>query len=62
MTIEANVLPNMRAGTAKKVWVTPCIQVLNINAAEGSQIGPLCDKHGSLSATTGNDRCTPPKP
>jgi hypothetical protein len=62
MTIEATVLPEDVAGIAKKVWSAPRIQILDINAAEGASAGPLCDKHGSLSATEGNDRCTPPKP
>jgi hypothetical protein len=59
MTIEANVLPRNLAGIAKKVWTTPQIHVLDINAAAGSETGPLCDKHGSLSATSHNDRCDP---
>ncbi len=59
MTIEATALPNNRTGIAKKVWTTPHIQVLDINAAEGATAGPLCDKQGSLSATGGNDRCDP---
>jgi hypothetical protein len=59
MTIEANVLPSNPAGIAKKFWTTPMMHVLDINAAQGADIGPLCDKHGSLSSTNGNDRCDP---
>jgi hypothetical protein len=59
MTIEANVLPRNLAGIAKKIWTTPQIHVLDINAAAGATAGPLCDKHGSLSATMGNDHCDP---
>jgi hypothetical protein len=59
MTIEATILTSYPAGIAKKIWTTPHIEVLDINAAEGSQVGPLCDKFGSLSFTTGNDRCDP---
>lgn len=57
MTIEATVLPQNLAGIAKKVWIAPHIQALNLNEAEGAVSGPLCDKHGSLSATQGNDHC-----
>jgi hypothetical protein len=57
MTIEATVLPYDLAGIAKKVWTPPQIHVLDINEAEGADSGPFCDKHGSLSATPGNDRC-----
>jgi len=59
MTIEATVLPHPPAGIAKKVWTTPQIQVLDINAAEGSLAGPRCDKKGSLSGTQGNDNPNP---
>jgi hypothetical protein len=59
MTIEANVLSRNLAGIAKKPWIAPRIHVLDMNAAEGSTAGPLCDKHGSLSATMGNDNCDP---
>jgi hypothetical protein len=59
MTIEVNVLPYKRAGIAKQVWIAPCVHILTINAAEGAQTGPKCDKHGSLSATSGNDKCLP---
>jgi len=62
MTIEQNVLPKDVDRIVKKPWNAPRIQILDINAAEGATAGPLCDKHGSLSASTGNDRCTPPKP
>jgi hypothetical protein len=58
MMTEANVLPYKRAGIARQVWTAPRIQILDIRGAEGANTGPLCDKHGSLSATTGNDRCT----
>jgi hypothetical protein len=59
MTIESTVLPYDLAGIAKKVWTAPQIHVLDINEAEGANTGPMCDKHGSLSATSGNDRCDP---
>jgi hypothetical protein len=59
MTIEANVLPRDLAYIAKKLWIAPQIHVLDMNAAEGAAVGPLCDKHGSLSSTSGNDRCDP---
>ncbi len=45
-------------GPQKQSWTAPVIQMLSIHAAEGANAGPLCDKHGSLSAQTGNDRCT----
>jgi hypothetical protein len=57
MTIEATLLPQNLAGIAKRIWITPQIHALNINAAAGATPGPLCDKHGSLSATEGNDHC-----
>ena len=57
MTIEATVLPEDLAGIAKKVWSAPRIQILDINAAEGAAAGPLCDKFGSLSATSSHDYC-----
>jgi hypothetical protein len=59
MMIEANVLSRNLAGNAKKPWIAPRIHVLDMNAAEGAVAGPLCDKHGSLSATSGNDFCDP---
>jgi len=59
MTIEASSPRSTQSRFAKKVWTSPYIQVLNINAAEGSVAGPLCDKFGSLSATSGHDRCDP---
>jgi hypothetical protein len=64
MTTETHALPYKRAGIAKQVWIAPRIHVLSINAAEGAMAGPKCDKHGSLSATNGNDKCigTPQKP
>lgn len=33
----------------KRAWSAPALSVVEINSAEGSQTGPLCDKHGSLS-------------
>ena len=59
MTMETKVLPYKRAGIAKQAWTAPRIHILTINAAEGAQVGPKCDKHGSLSATAGNDKCDP---
>jgi hypothetical protein len=60
MNIEP-ILPSQ--ATMKKIWISPAIQVLDINQALGATAGPLCDKHGSLSATQGNDSCTTnPKP
>ena len=59
MMIEKNVLSRSLAGTAKKPWIAPRIHVLDMNAAEGAAAGPLCDKHGSLSAGTGMDHCDP---
>jgi hypothetical protein len=59
MTIEANVLSSNLAGIAKKPWVAPRIHVLDMNAAAGASVGPLCDKYGSLSASMGNDHCDP---
>jgi hypothetical protein len=59
MTIKATVLPRTQAGIAKKVWIAPQIQALDLHSAEGAQPGPLCDKFGSLSAGIGNDRCDP---
>ena len=58
MTTETKALPYKRAGIAKQVWSAPRIHILTINSAEGAQVGPKCDKHGSLSATAGNDKCT----
>ncbi len=34
----------------KKDWSAPTLTVTAINSAEGAISGPLCDKHGSLSA------------
>jgi hypothetical protein len=59
MTTETYAFPYKRAGIAKQVWIAPRIHVLSINAAEGAQAGSKCDKHGSLSATNGNDKCLP---
>jgi len=36
----------------KVTWITPRVEVLSINAALGSNPGPLCDKFGSLSTGT----------
>jgi hypothetical protein len=43
----------------KQRWTAPAIAMLSIYAAEGANAGPRCDKHGSLSAQTGNDSCSP---
>jgi hypothetical protein len=59
MTIEATVPETKVVTIAKKIWAAPLIQVLDIHSAEGSSVGPLCDKFGSLSATSGHDRCNP---
>jgi hypothetical protein len=40
----------------KKIWDSPRVEIVELNAAEGSQPGPKCDKHGSLSTGPG---CTP---
>lgn len=37
----------------KTEWSAPMVTVLQINTAEGSISGPLCDKHGSLSTGGG---------
>jgi len=59
MTIETNALPYPLSGIAKQLWTAPQIHILDINAAEGSNPGSLCDKKGSLSASGGTDRCDP---
>jgi hypothetical protein len=38
---------------AKRIWDSPRVQIVEMNAAEGSQPGPKCDKHGSLSTGPG---------
>jgi hypothetical protein len=57
MTIEASNLSTHPAEIARKSWTAPAIHVLDLHAAQGATAGPLCDKHGSLSGTLGNDRC-----
>jgi len=37
---------------SKVTWSMPLTEVLDINAASGSNVGPLCDKYGSLSTGT----------
>jgi hypothetical protein len=37
------------AATVKRVWDRPRIEMVDLDAAEGAQTGPKCDKHGSLS-------------
>jgi hypothetical protein len=59
MTIDTTSFSRMETQVAKKVWLSPQIQILNINSAEGAEAGPLCDKFGSLSATHGHDKCDP---
>ena len=51
-TPEVNELVTQKI---KKVspWITPVIQIEAISEAKGSQAGPLCDKHGSLSSASG---------
>jgi len=46
----------------KRLWTVPVFHTIRLNLALGSKSGSLCDKFGSLSASQGNDRCTPPKP
>jgi hypothetical protein len=43
---------------AKRLWASPSIHIIILTEAKGSISGPLCDKHGSLSATQDNDRCS----
>jgi hypothetical protein len=58
MSTATNSSFNQIAGKAKRAWTAPRIHILTIDSAEGATIGPKCDKHGSLSATAGNDKCT----
>ncbi len=60
MTVEPTSLPTQQAGPTKMFWAAPTVQILDLYRAEGATAGPLCDKHGSLSATAGNDSCTGP--
>jgi hypothetical protein len=60
MTPEPSTLPDQPH--AKPPWTAPHIKALQLNAAQGADSGALCDKYGSLSATSGNDRCQPLKP
>jgi hypothetical protein len=55
--IETTSPPSTDSQFAKKVWISPYIHMLDINAAEGAAAGPLCDKFGSLSATSSHDYC-----
>jgi hypothetical protein len=54
------VLPTARS--ARPPWTAPHIEALQLRAAQGAESGALCDKYGSLSARSGNDRCQPLKP
>jgi hypothetical protein len=60
MTPESSNIPTPPC--ARPPWTTPHIKTLQLNAAQGADSGALCDKYGSLSATSGNDRCQPLKP
>jgi hypothetical protein len=33
----------------KKMWTLPVITVTQLNTAGGADVGPLCDRYGSLS-------------
>lgn len=46
---EMTPTPSVHTGTMKKTWVSPKLAMFDLNDAQGSAAGPLCDKFGSLS-------------
>jgi len=53
MTVPIERVAQSSGKAERKPWITPMLQTIPVHAAMGSQNGPKCDKHGSLSHGTG---------
>jgi hypothetical protein len=52
MTSNTTAATSGRSEGSKRTWTAPNVEILDIRAALGAKVGPLCDKFGSLSHGT----------
>ena len=52
MTSNITATVSDRIEGSKRTWIAPEVEILDLRAALGAEVGPLCDKFGSLSHGT----------